>query len=174
MREPRGWATGEILVVMNGPADIPAVTPEDGEVDGEAAVERTARLLRARGERMTGPRRAVVTALASTGGHLGADAVLDAVARIDPSVHRASVFRALGALSAAGVLHHVHEGHGSTVYHLRDSPHLHAQCRTCGTMIDVRVDLLDGVAGDLDREVGFVLDPEHVALSGICERCRSI
>lgn len=158
---------------MDGPANSPADDPVTGELDGEAAVERTARLLRARGERMTGPRRAVVTALASTGGHLGADAVLGAVARIDPGVHRASVFRALGALSAAGVLHHVHEGHGSTVYHLRDAPHLHAQCRSCGTMIDVRVDLLDRVAGDLDRELGFALDPEHVALSGTCARCRA-
>lgn len=153
--------TGGILAGVDGPEDI-----------GEAAVDRTTRLLRARGERMTGPRRAVVTALASTGGHLGAEAILDAVAAIDPGVHRASVFRALGTLSAAGVLDHVHEGHGGTVYHLRDTPHLHAQCRSCGSIIDVRADLLDGVARDLDREYGFGLDAEHVALSGVCERCR--
>jgi len=134
-------------------------------------VARTAQALRARGERMTRPRRAVVVALASTGGHLGAEAVLDAVAGIDPRVHRASVFRALHALSAAGVVQHVHEGHGSTVYHLRREPHLHAQCRSCGVMLDVRADLLDGVGEDLARELGFALDPGHVALSGTCATC---
>lgn len=139
--------------------------------DAPAAVERTAALLRSRGERMTGPRRAVVQVLASTSGHLGVDAVLEAVARIDPSVHRASVFRALHALSVAGIVQHVHEGHGSTVYHLRHAPHLHAQCRSCGEIIDVRADLLDGVRDDLARELGFALDPEHVALSGTCASC---
>ncbi|MGF1661170.1 MAG: Fur family transcriptional regulator [Kineosporiaceae bacterium] len=137
----------------------------------DEVVERTARILRDRGERMTGPRRAVVTALASTGGHLGVEAVLAAVSRIDPGVHRASVFRALAALSAAGVVQHVHEGHGSTLYHLRTAPHLHAQCRSCGRVLDVRADLLDGAAADLAREAGFRLDPEHVALSGTCADC---
>jgi Fe2+ or Zn2+ uptake regulation protein len=141
--------------------------------DSDLVVERVIKDLRARHERMTGPRRAVVAALASGDGHLPAESVVEAVARIDPSVHRASVYRALNALSRVGVVQHVHEGHGGTLYHLRDTPHLHAQCRSCGAVVDVRADLLDGVARTLDTEVGFVLDPEHVALSGTCSRCRT-
>jgi Fe2+ or Zn2+ uptake regulation protein len=121
---------------------------------------------------MTGPRRAVVAALAATGGHVGAEEVVEAVARIDPTVHRASVYRALGALSGAGVVQHVHETHGATAYHLRDEPHLHAQCRRCGVLLDVRADLLDTVRRDLAGELGFALDPEHVTLSGTCAACR--
>ncbi|MGF1653112.1 MAG: Fur family transcriptional regulator [Actinomycetales bacterium] len=159
-----------------GRAEPPATAPRADEVGSTGAtspdvVTRTTAILRARGERMTAPRRAVVTALESMPGHVGVDGVLAAVSRIDPTVHRASVFRALHALSAAGIVQHVHEGHGSTVYHLRQAPHLHAQCRSCGRILDVRPDLLDAVRHDLARELAFTLDPEHVALSGTCTEC---
>ena len=139
----------------------------------QVVIDEVADLLRSRGERMTGPRRAVLTVLAERGEHLSADAVLDAVARFDPSVHRASVYRTLEALSDLGVVQHVHVGHGGTAYHLvRDGGrHLHAQCRRCGAVHDLPTDLLDDVADRLARRHAFVLDAGHVALSGMCRPC---
>jgi Fe2+ or Zn2+ uptake regulation protein len=128
--------------------------------------------LRARGERMTAPRRAVLTVLARQEEHLGAEAVVEAVSALDPAVHRASVYRALEALSELGVVQHVHVGHGGTAYHLTDPHvHLHAQCRRCAVILDLEPGLLDGVAGTLLSAHAFVLEPGHVALSGLCERC---
>ena len=99
--------------------------------------------------------------------------MIAAVAGLDPSVHRASVYRALEALSQLGVVQHVHAGHGLTTYHLMPAvgPHPHAQCRACGTVYDLPEDLLDAVAGRLARQDGFVLDTGHVALSGTCATC---
>lgn len=139
----------------------------------EATIAEVGALLRARGERMTGPRRAVLTALAADPGHLSADAVHARVADHAPGVHRASVYRALDALTVLGVVQHVHTGRGVTTYHLvRDGrPHLHVQCRVCGTVHDLPPDLLDQVAAVLDRDHAFRLDAGHVALSGVCHRC---
>lgn len=136
-------------------------------------VTEVAAILRARGERMTGPRRVVLTALACSSEHLGAEAVIEAVAELDPTVHRTSVYRTLEALSHLGVVQHVHAGHGHTTYHLVGDrgPHLHAQCRVCGVVSDLPADLLDAVAGRLVRQHGFVLDAGHVALSGTCRGC---
>jgi Fe2+ or Zn2+ uptake regulation protein len=122
---------------------------------------------------MTGPRRAVLTVLANGGEHLSAEAVLSRVADHDPSVHRASVYRTLDALSELGVVQHVHVGHGGTAYHLvrGDRAHLHAQCRACGAVHDLPPDLLDQVAATLARRHGFHLDAGHVALSGLCRAC---
>jgi Fe2+ or Zn2+ uptake regulation protein len=122
---------------------------------------------------MTGPRRAVLSVLARDDGHLGAEAVLVRVAELDPSVHRASVYRTLEALSHLGVVQHVHVGHGGTAYHLvrGERTHLHAQCRLCGTVLDLSPDLLDDVAASLARRHGFRLDATHVALSGVCSSC---
>jgi len=130
--------------------------------------------LRARGERMTRPRRAVLTALARRGGHLLAAEVVEAVAAEDASVHRASVYRTLEALSALGVVQHLHLSHGGTAYHLTSGDghrHLHAQCRVCGAVRDLPADLLDQVAEVMALRDGFLLDPGHVALSGTCREC---
>jgi Fur family transcriptional regulator, ferric uptake regulator len=129
--------------------------------------------LRARGERMTTPRRAVLTALSAKGGHLTAEEIVEAVADVDAGVHRASVYRTLEALSALGVVQHVHVGHGGTAYHLVDDtgPHPHLQCRECGAVLDLPPKLLDPVARRLARDSGFELDPGHVALSGRCADC---
>ena len=141
----------------------------------EQIVSEVTRLLRERGERMTGPRRIVLTALAQEDDHVSAEDLVTAVADLDASVHRASVYRTLEALCDLGVVQHVHIGHGSTAYHLipETGPHPHAQCRVCARLYDLPVDLLDAVAGRLARQDGFVLDTGHVALSGTCTSCVS-
>lgn len=140
----------------------------------EAAIEEAAALLRARGDRMTTPRRAVLAALSRHSDHLTAEQVVSAVADVDPAVHRASVYRALETLSHLGVVQHVHVGHGTTTYHLADDElHLHAQCERCGAVVDLPASLLDQVVGEVDRRHGFAVDPTHVALSGLCSACRA-
>lgn len=140
----------------------------------EPAIAQAAALLRARGDRMTAPRRAVLSALGRHSDHLTADQVVSAVAEADPSVHRASVYRALETLSHLGVVQHVHVGHGTTTYHLADDElHLHAQCERCGAVVDLPASLLDDVVDEVEGQHGFALDPTHVALSGLCAGCRS-
>jgi Fe2+ or Zn2+ uptake regulation protein len=139
----------------------------------EEIIEDVTRRLRARGERMTEPRRAVLRVLAERSEHLSAEDVVTAVTSQDARAHRASVYRTLEALSVLGVVQHVHVGHGRTAYHLiRDArPHLHAQCRACGRVQDLPADLLDEVAARTRTGTGFVLDAAHVALSGLCAGC---
>jgi Fe2+ or Zn2+ uptake regulation protein len=136
-------------------------------------VDEVGRLLRARGERMTGPRKAVLAVLAASGGHLGAEDVVTRVAALDAGVHRASVYRTLDALCGLGVVQHVHIGHGATAYHLvhGGDPHVHAQCSSCGAVVDLPPDVLESAGRRMERESGFVLDPTHVALSGTCATC---
>lgn len=122
---------------------------------------------------MTAQRAAVLTALARTAGHLSADEVHSAVAASDARVHPASIYRTLEALSHLGVVQHIHLGHGATAYHLIDDAqaHPHAQCRVCGTVVDLPVGLLDEVADRVAAEHGFRLDAAHAALSGRCGHC---
>lgn len=131
-------------------------------------------LLHSRGERMTGPRRAVVRALAGQAGHCSAEDVVQAVAGLDEAVHRASVYRTLEAFSALGVVQHVHVGHGAPAYHLLRSrpPHLHASCRTCGVVRDLPVGRLHAVVERVATQDDFHLDLTHVALSETCGDCR--
>lgn len=160
--------------------------------------------LRRSGERVT-PARSAVLQVIDAGDradeHLTAEQVGARVAGIDPSIHRATVYRTLTSLTDAGLLSHVHLGGSATVYHLVEPPsgelgkaadedevyavgrasadeshphalgHAHVQCVSCGKVVDVPPDALDGVATRLRAELGFRLDTSHAALLGRCADC---
>ncbi len=138
-------------------------------------VESVAAGLRARGERMTQPRRAVVATLAGSADHLSAEEILVDASRVYPGVNRSTIYRALETLADLGVVQHIHSGRAATLYHLTSEagPHAHATCDRCGLVIDLPGEVLAGAALRLRRDEGFVLDPGHVALSGLCRTCSS-
>ncbi len=168
--------------------------------DGDSPRARRAlAALRRRGERITPARSAVVSVIDAADRadeHLTAEQVGARVASLEPSIHRATVYRTLTSLSDAGVLSHVHLGGSGTVYHLvgdeepyaagsaprAGSPgrptvpheHAHVQCDSCGKVVDVPTDALealDAVAVRLLDELGFRLDTAHAALLGRCADC---
>ncbi len=122
---------------------------------------------------MTAPRRAVLEALAGRSDHLTADEVSLLLERAD--VHRATVYRTLDMLSAAGVVSHRHTAGGATRYHLAAAPeggeHLHGHCRECGTVAVLPADALAGTAARLREAAGFRLEPEQSTLVGLCAEC---
>jgi Fur family ferric uptake transcriptional regulator len=147
-----------------------------------ALAERAGVLLRSVGQRVTKPRVALLACiLGADGAHLSADTLHEQVAEVEPTIHRATVYRTLEGLTAVGVLRHVHLDRGLTAYHLADrepaaSPHrrtehLHAQCSQCGSVTDLPADVLGDTAARIRRASGFWLDASHVALSGRCRAC---
>jgi len=154
----------------------PAPTPDPPRVS--SAVSR----LRAAGERVTPARYAVlrvVDAADRTDEHLTAEEIGARVAQVEPSVHRATVYRNLTSLVETGVLSHVHLGGSATVYHLAEpavehsSGHAHVQCHSCGRVLDVPPDTFEEVAERLRRDLGFALDTGHAALLGTCRDCQT-
>jgi Fur family ferric uptake transcriptional regulator len=131
--------------------------------------------LRALGERVTPARRAVLRVLAETSEHLSVEDVLARADLIVPGLHRTTIYRAVETLGDLGLVTHVHPAHGPAVYHLAAAltgdGHLHIRCRRCGEIQDVPGDLLDGVARRLARTVGFRLQADHAALTGMCRTC---
>src|SRR3954462_5483859 len=141
-------------------------------VKGPAEV--TAERLRARGERVTPARLAVVEVLAATEEHLSAEQIGERAEQLRPGIHRATVYRALDALGELGLVTHVHLGRAGTTYHLAGDlahRHLHLRCSECGTVYDAPGDILESARKKLARELGFHLAPEQVALVGVCKNC---
>lgn len=153
------------------PRDVTVNPPADRRDLAAAGVA----VLRARGERVTPARRAVLRVLADTSEHLSVDDVLTRAEMIVPGMHRTTVYRAVETLGDLGLVTHVHPDTGPAVYHLASvltgRGHLHVRCRSCGEILDVPADLLDDVAHRLARTVGFTLQPDHAALTGRCRAC---
>lgn len=140
----------------------------------QGPVEVTTAVLRERGERVTPARLAVVEVLGSTDEHLSAEQIGERAEALRPGIHRATVYRALDALGELGLVTHVHLGRAGTTYHLAGElapHHLHLRCSECGQVLDVPGNTLDPVRRKLQRDMGFKLDPDHVALTGTCAGC---
>lgn len=128
--------------------------------------------VRQAGGRVTVTRRAVIDALLEAGEeHITAEELVVRVRSRHPDIHRATVYRTLEKLQEAGVVTHVHLDHGPSTFQLGDHPHHHATCRSCGAVVELADDVMDGVAERLRREHGWELARQHFALSALCPNC---
>ncbi|CAA9227792.1 MAG: hypothetical protein AVDCRST_MAG76-1062 [uncultured Acidimicrobiales bacterium] len=131
--------------------------------------------LRADGTRITAARRALVTALVDADDHhVTAEDLVDSVHRSTPAVHRSTVYRTLDALEQAGVVEHVHLGHGRAVYHLSGDRHHHLVCDRCGAVVQVPEALVAPLREQLADAYGFVVNGRHFALPGVCAACAAL
>jgi Fe2+ or Zn2+ uptake regulation protein len=137
-------------------------------------VDRTETLValwRAKGGRVTGPRRAILEALANHGGHPTAEELTRAVQQRQPDVHQSTVYRFLDELERLNVVDHVHLGHGPAVYHFVDDTHHHLVCEACGEVTEAPAAAFAALRKRLQTDFAFEMDPRHFAVLGRCAAC---
>jgi Fe2+ or Zn2+ uptake regulation protein len=136
--------------------------------------DRLVTMIRDHGARVTSARRALVTALVQTKGHVTADDLAALVQKAQPDVHLSTIYRSLDALERIGVVDHVHLGHGRAVYHLADEPHQHLVCEVCGAVVEVPDATFAKLSDTLRRRYGFAIRPNHFAVLGRCRACAGV
>jgi Fur family transcriptional regulator, ferric uptake regulator len=134
-------------------------------------LEQILDLLRARGGRVTTPRRAIISSLLRSGGHVTADDLTAEIQANYPDVHLSTIYRCLETLQELGVVDHVHLGHGRAVYHLADEAHQHLMCESCNAVIEVPDEVFADLSSRLRSEYGFAIRPRHFAVLGRCTNC---
>lgn len=136
--------------------------------------EALADALRARGMRLTGPRRRIVAALSGLA-HGTPEQVAETLA-VDggPSVPLSTVYRGLEALEGLGLVSHTHLDHRAPAYHLTaHADHIHLVCLSCSAVTSVPAETAASLAGNLRDLVGFEPDMTHMAIHGWCRACRA-
>ena len=121
--------------------------------------------LRARGMRVSGPRRTLLETLYRAAEPLTADALAG-------DLDIASVYRNLDALEAVGLVRHVHVGHGPGMYALasrRDRGFV--ACEGCGCHVPLAPSALAVVRDAVYATTGFASDFSHFPIVGLCPDC---
>ena len=132
----------------------------------------TADRLAAAGERVTRQRLLVADALASAGRQVTAQGLYDRLRRLDPRIGRATVFRTLEALVAAGVARRLEQdGHVYGYVACRPEHHHHLACDRCGRVEEIGEGYITPVAERLAAEHGFQIDDARLDFCGMCARC---
>ena len=129
--------------------------------------------LRDAGFKITNARATVIQVMEDAGGHLTSAQVVEEVARRDPAVGRASVFRTLELLSRLSLIRPTFvDGSGAPVFVLLPGGHHHhIVCTGCGKVIEFHDCGLDLLTAELERESGVRISGHLLEFYGTCETC---
>ena len=129
--------------------------------------------LRARGERITLPRRWTLKVMIEASDHLTTEQVHQELLALGIEVDEATVYRSLQWLKDHGVVAQTDIGQGANVYcYIANKQHHHLICLHCGHIIDASDDLFDPVREKLLTDYRFEPRIDHFAIFGLCQACR--
>lgn len=134
--------------------------------------ERIIEGLRSRGLRMTPQRRATLSEVMRTKGHISPTALARKVQGEMPGVNASTIYRTLSMLEDAGVLAHAHLESGPEYHRTEEAGHVHLTCSRCGAEDDLSLNEAEALQRLIERHRGFQPDLTHFAISGLCADCR--
>lgn len=130
-------------------------------------------VLRRRGYRVTGPRRAVWRALSRAEGHLTVDELAARVHAEDPGVNLASIYRSLALFARLGLVRESRLGDADAgrweVAH--PDEHFHLVCDRCGRIDHHVGSLVQEIRDHLSEGHGFEPRDVDLTVTGRCAAC---
>jgi Fur family transcriptional regulator, ferric uptake regulator len=137
--------------------------------------------LRAQGLRISMARRLILQALFAATGPLPAEKIAEAAGGIsakdgeqNTSLDAASVYRNLEAFERAGVVRHVHLGHGPGLYALvGEGEREYLYCERCHTAVGFAPVELDDLRELIRERFGYSARFTHFPIVGVCNHCQS-
>ena len=104
-------------------------------------------------------------------GHVSVDELLAAVAKADPGIGYATVYRTLKLLVHAGLASARQFGDGQTRFEVRSKEHHdHLICAECGYVVEFYNEEVEELQELVAREHGFVVERHKHELYGICDQ----
>lgn len=135
----------------------------------------TADRLRGAGGRVTRQRLLVADALGSIARQVTAQELYDLLRRREPRIGRATVFRTLESLVAAGVARRLEQdGHVYGYVACRPQHHHHLACDRCGRVEEIDEGYIAPMAERLSSDLGFQIDDARLDFYGRCARCAEL
>lgn len=129
--------------------------------------------LREAGYKITPARMAVLEVIHASERHLTSAEVLGQIDARQPSIGRASVFRALELLSALAIIRPTYLEARTPAYVLmsQEGHHSHIVCTACNRVIELDECHVDNLVYDLEQRYGVRLTGHMLEFYGICESC---
>jgi Fur family transcriptional regulator, stress-responsive regulator len=124
--------------------------------------------------RVTRPRLAVLHAVSDCP-HAETDTIIRAAREHTPDVSHQTVYDALNALTAAGLIRRIQPNGSLARYETRvGDNHHHVVCRSCGVIADVDCAVGEAPCLTASDDQGFVIDEAEVIYWGLCPDCAEV
>jgi Fe2+ or Zn2+ uptake regulation protein len=126
------------------------------------------------GYRLTAPRRAIVTIIASSSRALEAIRIYDLGRNEHPRLGLVTVYRTLEKLEQLGLVQRVHHPDGCNMYLRAPQGHEHLLlCKTCGQMEYFSGDDLSKLIEETSQKSGYQIQEHWLQLFGLCTNCQA-
>ncbi len=134
---------------------------------------KRAQRLRQAGYKLTNARLTVLEVLEADRHHMTSTEIVEAVARIDPSIGRASVFRTLDLLTRLAIIRPTYIASSMTPNYvlLPDGHHHHIVCVNCNRVIEFHDCGLEGLTRELETRFNVKLTGHLLEFYGLCADC---
>ncbi len=94
----------------------------------------------------------------------------------DEKIGIATIYRTLDLFVSTGVMNKLHLNDGVTRYELSTLDeghyHHHLKCSICGSLSEIKDDVLGDIEENLEKEYGFTVKNHDVVFYGICKNCQ--
>lgn len=132
--------------------------------------------LKEKGYKLTVQRKAIINVfLKNQSSHLSPEEIYDNVRNDYPDIGLATVYRTLQLLEELNIVYKVNFDDGCSRYELNldseDHQHHHLICTKCGDVQEVKLDLLESLETQIEKEGNFRVVDHNVKFFGYCKDC---
>lgn len=143
----------------------------------EMTINRFVKILQNKGYKLTNQRRAILkTIVDNHDEHLSCDEVFLLVSKDNPDMGIATVYRTLQLFEKLNIVYRLNFDDGFSRYELAsgtgDHHHHHLICLKCGKVLEVKMDLLDSLESQIEKDDQFTIVDHNVKFYGYCKNCR--
>lgn len=134
-------------------------------------------ILKGEGYKLTFQRRAILDIMVEKkGSHLSPEEIYDLVKVKYPEIGLATVYRTLQLFEQMNIVCKLNFDDGCNRYELNnntgDHHHHHLICLNCGKVIEVKMDLLESLEQEIEKEGKFKIVDHNVKFFGYCSDCQ--
>lgn len=108
--------------------------------------------------------------------HLSCEEVHNIVSEENKDVGIATVYRTLQLFEKLNFVYRINFDDGVSRYELNfgteNHHHHHLICTKCGSVTEVKMDLLELLEDNIEKEEGFTIQDHNVKFYGICKNCK--
>lgn len=120
---------------------------------------------------LTKQRKAVLQVIRESDNHLTANEVFEDARRILPGISFATVYNSLHYLKNENLIGEVTFGNDASRYDRNLMRHDHAMCNVCGKLVDLELQIPDGMLNEAAERSRFKPESIEITLRGLCPAC---
>lgn len=140
-------------------------------------IKRYKDILRSNEYKLTHQRKVILDAMAKNNDkHLSCDEIFNIISKDNPEIGIATVYRTLLLFEKLDIVYKVNFDDGCSRYELdlgtENHQHHHLICLKCGKVIEVKLDLLETLEIEIEKELDFKIVDHNLKFYGYCSDCK--